>query len=116
AIVGAFERTGLVDDHRFAESLVRSLLARGYGARRIERELARAGVEEALIAEVLDQAATPDIERERALEMAERMVRSAPDVRKLAGRLARKGFGADTSFWAARQALAAFVRDPGADD
>lgn len=103
-IIEAFDRTGLLDDRRFAESFVRSHAARGLGARRIARELARAGVDDALVVEVMQPDDTQPSEHERALAIARRMVTSTSDVRKLAARLARKGYDLDTSFAAAREA------------
>lgn len=110
AVVESLERVGLLDDRRFAESLVRTYLARGYGGARVRRELARAGIDDALAAEVWDDAAS-GCERDRALEVAQRLARGATDVRHLAARLARKGFGADIAFSVAREVLGSQADD-----
>lgn len=82
------ERLGYVDDARFAHSRAGSLAARGYGDDYIRHDLATKGVgfdaaDEAIAALVP--------ERDRAVELADRLGRTP----KTAAHLARKGFGPD---------------------
>ncbi|MHB8706992.1 MAG: regulatory protein RecX [Coriobacteriia bacterium] len=103
---GDLERIGLLDDRRFAESFVRTHLARGHGVRRMARELSATGVDELLIAEVLQPDEARESEHRRALVIARRMAVGTTDVRKLASKLVRKGYDLETSFTAAREAIA----------
>lgn len=48
------ENQGLVSDRRFAESLVRSRVERGYGPVKIAHELRAKGVDDALVNEVVE--------------------------------------------------------------
>lgn len=54
AALDTLESQGLVSDSRFAESLVRSRIERGYGPVKIALELRSKGVDEVLIEELLD--------------------------------------------------------------
>jgi len=56
--VSRLAREGLVSDARFAEVLVRSRQARGYGPARVRRELAARGLSTGAIARIVDFAAT----------------------------------------------------------
>jgi regulatory protein len=62
----ALTRTGVVDDVRFAEARAGSLAARGSGDDRIRFELARAGVDDAVVEAVLE-ALEPEVVRARAI-------------------------------------------------
>ena len=79
------ERTGLLDDRRFAESRARSLAARGAGDAAIRHALFRAGVEADVVEEALE---TIEPEPERARAVAARRGGGAKTVRYLRG----KGF------------------------
>ncbi len=79
------ERTGLLDDKRFAESRARSLASRGAGDAAIRHALARAGVDAELVDEALETI-EPEVERARAL-----MARRGADA-KTARYLRGKGF------------------------
>lgn len=94
-----------VDDKRYAESVVRSKRSAGWGMRRIERTLADAGVDAET---VFDVSVQPEgSEYERALREARRKpAKDARDVQRVAGRLARKGFGFEIAFSAARASMA----------
>ncbi|MCE5203825.1 MAG: RecX family transcriptional regulator [Coriobacteriales bacterium] len=117
ATVENLERVGLIDDARCAESLARSLVARGYGRRRVSRELESRGLGDEYISAVLDDTLPRDVEAARALTLARRLVRDDTQARTLAARLARKGFDADISFAAARRAVAERDSDhPARDD
>ncbi len=79
------ERTGLVDDRRFAESRAASLAARGAGDALIRHDLAQAGVDEGVIADALSAL---ESEHDRAGRIAARRGPSAKTARYLVG----KGF------------------------
>jgi len=88
---------GLVSDRRFAESLVRSRVERGYGPLKIAHELRTKGVDEALIEATLE----PDTEywAARLLEVWEKRFGAAPhDYREWARQargLQSRGFTAE---------------------
>ena len=83
--VATLTRTGLLDEHRFAEARAASLAARGAGDALIRHELERAGVSAELVAEVLESV---EPESERARRIVERRGVEAKTLRYLAG----KGF------------------------
>lgn len=58
-LLADLQEQGLQSDRRYAELLVRSRLAQGYGAQRITAEAARDGVDDATLAQALEEAA-PD--------------------------------------------------------
>jgi regulatory protein len=58
---------GLVSDRRFAESLVRSRIERGYGPLKIAHELRAKGVDDVLVQEMLEQDEEQWTERLRAV-------------------------------------------------
>jgi regulatory protein len=72
-VVAALAGENLVDDTRYAESLVRMLVGRGQGPARIRQELRAAGLADAQIAAALD---------------------SGPDWQALAAEVRRRKFGA----------------------
>lgn len=114
--VGGLAASGLVDDSRFAETLVRSRTRAGYGLRAIRRDLERAGVPKHLVDAALDAASGIDGGID-ATAVARRLARPHDDVRKLAARLARRGFDLDEAFDAAHAALRDGRHGPGdADD
>jgi regulatory protein len=82
------ERTGLLDDRRFAESRARSLASRGAGDALIRYTLARAGVDDELVDQALE---TIEPESERARALAARRGADAKTARYLRG----KGFSDD---------------------
>jgi regulatory protein len=82
------ERTGLLDDARFAESRARSLAARGAGDRAIRHALRAAGVATELIE---DAVAGVEPERERAAAIVARRGEGPKTGRYLRG----KGFSED---------------------
>ena len=79
------ERTGLLDDARFAESRARSLAARGAGDAAIRHALGAAGVARELVEDALETL-EPELERARAI--AERRGPGPKTARYLSG----KGF------------------------
>jgi len=64
--LATLERTGLVDNSRFAETRARSLAARGAGDRAIRHALRHAGVESEAIEDALQRLA-PESERAAAI-------------------------------------------------
>ncbi|WJL95294.1 regulatory protein RecX [Microbacterium sp. ET2] len=109
-LVATFCERGYLDDGRLAEQVVWSGVARkSEGRRAIARRLAQRGVERDVADAAL--AELPDDDDERALEFARGKARSLArldhDValRRLAGQLARRGFGGSSALAAARTAL-----------
>lgn len=108
-IIEDFERRRYLDDAALAEQLVHSAVDRkGQGRRAIAQTLAKRGVDR----DVADRAIAelPDDDAERALEFARTKARSmrglehSVALRRLAGQLARRGYGSQ-SLSAARAAL-----------
>jgi SOS response regulatory protein OraA/RecX len=87
--LATLQRTGLQDDRRFAESRAEALAARGAGDALVRYELARAGVDEALVADAI---ALLEPESERARRIAERRGYGPKTARYLSG----KGFSEDS--------------------
>jgi len=102
-VVTRFLECLLVDDRRFAESLVRgSIGGRHLGRERILRTLTEAGVDPVIIAEVVEEHVPAEGEFARATELARRMASRVDDPRKLAQRLIRKGYAPGVAFSAVR--------------
>jgi regulatory protein len=109
AILHAFERRGYLDDGALADQLVRSAVERkGQGRTVIAQTLAKRGLRRDTIDAAL--AELPDDDAERALEFARQKARSMRGLerdvalRRLAGQLARRGYGV-AALDAARRAL-----------
>lgn len=92
---------GLIDDAELARSWVDSRQQRRYLSRTaLRHELQRKGVERDVVAEAV-AAVSPDDEREAARSLALKKLRSLRGLdatvqrRRVAGVLARRGFGAD---------------------
>ncbi len=97
-VLDRLEQARLINDEDFARMLIRERLrAKGYGRRRLQVELARAGVDRSLAARVMDEEVPLD-EQSGCEELAGRKVRqyqSLPRVlgrRRLAAFLERRGF------------------------
>lgn len=93
---GAIERLaadGFLNDQEAARMMVRELQRRGYGRRRLERDLRRRGADETAAAAALEDVGDGD-ELERAGSVAARWRRTHParDVSALARHLERRGF------------------------
>ncbi|WP_420753379.1 recombination regulator RecX [Rhodococcus sp. O3] len=119
---------GLVDDADFAQQWVRSRhLYAGKGKRAIALELRRKGIGQQDAAEALDQIDSDD-ERERAVELVRKKLRTQPPlptegdrreiaaerdrlVRRLVGMLARRGYSQGMAFDVVRSELAEFGSD-----
>ena len=89
--LATLERLGYLDDERYAHARAEELAGRGYGDEWIRRDLREHGVERETAAAAVE-ALTPEPERAARLASG---TGGAPD-RRLAARLQRKGFGADS--------------------
>lgn len=99
AALAALAAEGWLSNARFAEMLVRSRLARGWGPRRLRQELARHEIDADTIAALLDAGADEASWGARARAQLERRFGAAPaaDYNERARRarfLARRGFPA----------------------
>lgn len=100
-VLDRFEQVGLVDDQAYAQAFVRSKQAgRGLARRALSHELRKKGIDDELAQAVLDEV-DPEDERARAHELVAKKLRSmhgldrTVQTRRLAGLLARKGYGSD---------------------
>ncbi|MYR36634.1 recombination regulator RecX [Streptomyces sp. SID4944] len=110
-LLARFEDVGLIDDAAFAGAWVESRHhGRGLARRALVRELRTKGVDSAVIDEAVGRLDT-DQEEERARELVARKLRSTRGLdrdkrlRRLAGMLARKGYGEGMALRVVRQAL-----------
>ncbi|MGW6650698.1 recombinase RecX [Streptomyces sp. CB02130] len=110
-VLARFEDVGLIDDAAFAGAWVESRHhGRGLARRALVRELRTKGVDSAVIDEAVGQL-DPDQEEETARELVARKLRSTrcldrdKRLRRLAGMLARKGYGEGMALRVVRQAL-----------
>ena len=121
AVLDRYAELGLVDDAAYAEAFTRSRHEhKGLGSRAIAFELRRRSVPDEVVQEAVS-ALDADQERATAFRLArERQARMASlprevQARRLAGFLARKGYGGEVVGAAVREALAA-AQEAGADD
>lgn len=121
-----FEEVGLINDREFARMWVDSRARSKKLARAMLRqELRHKHVADEIVDEVLDEV-DPDIEAERAREVIRAKLRrqSVPGdpaqqhklVRRLVGRLARKGYPQSMAFALVREEVAAAASEVGQDD
>ncbi|CAM5244819.1 recombination regulator RecX [Streptomyces griseus] len=110
-VLARFEDVGLIDDAAFAGAWVESRHhGRGLARRALVRELRTKGVDAAVIDEAVGQL-DADQEEETARELVARKLRSTRGLdrdkrlRRLAGMLARKGYGEGMALRVVRQAL-----------
>lgn len=116
SVLERFDEVGLIDDAAFAGQWVRSRHNhRGLARRAIAVELRRKGVDDEVAGEALEEVDQESEER-RARELVDRKLRTVPadtpEQRKkaatrLAGMLARKGYGGAVAYRVVREALAA---------
>lgn len=113
-LIDDFRRQGYLDDARLAEQLIHAGTSRkGQGRRAIAQALAGRGIPRDVVDGALQE--LPDDDAERALEFARTKARMMAGLdhdvalRRLAGQLARRGYGA-AALSAARQALAELPR------
>ncbi|MYU35948.1 recombination regulator RecX [Streptomyces sp. SID8358] len=112
-VLSRFEDVGLIDDAAFAGAWVESRhRGRGLARRALVRELHTKGVDSALIDEAVGQLDSEQ-EEETARALVDRKLRSTRGLdrdkrlRRLAGMLARKGYGEGMALRVVRQALEA---------
>ncbi|WP_425309419.1 regulatory protein RecX [Ammonicoccus fulvus] len=101
AVLDRMTEVGLIDDAAYAQSWVDSRQQRRHLSRSVlRRELQQKGIDRDVVAEAIGQV-TVDDEREAAVALAEKKLRSmrgldaAVKRRRIVGALARKGFGSD---------------------
>ena len=111
-LLDRFTEVGLIDDAAFASAWVESRhRSRGLAPRALAQELRRKGVDDEEAKAALEQIDEDD-QRAAARALVDRKMRSVrgldPQVatRRLAGMLARKGYGAGLAFSVVREALA----------
>ncbi|MFJ8620390.1 recombination regulator RecX [Streptomyces clavifer] len=116
-VLSRFVDVGLIDDAAFADAWVESRHhGRGLARRALVRELRTKGVDSAVIDEAVGQL-DPEQEEETARELVARKLRSTRGLdrdkrlRRLAGMLARKGYGEGMALRVVRQALEAEGED-----
>lgn len=110
-VLSRFEDVGLINDAAFADAWVESRHhGRGLARRALARELRTKGVDPALIDEAVGQLDS-EREEETARELVSRRLRSTRGldrdrrIRRLAGMLARKGYGEGVALRVVRRAL-----------
>ncbi|MEU1367598.1 recombination regulator RecX [Streptomyces sp. NPDC005803] len=110
-VLSRFEDVGLIDDAAFAGAWVESRHhGRGLARRALVRELRTKGVDSVVIDEAVGQL-DPEQEEETARELVARKLRSTRGLerdkrlRRLAGMLARKGYGEGMALRVVRRAL-----------
>ncbi len=120
-VVARLEAVGLVDDRAFARALVRErFAARGRTGPALVAELRRKGMDGDTIDEAVSTISADD-EYDRARRLVEDRARSVCGMprraayRRLAGMLARKGYGPDVSARAVCEALDALGSGDGED-
>ncbi|ANW17742.1 recombination regulator RecX [Streptomyces clavuligerus] len=117
-VLGRFQDAGLIDDAAFAGAWVESRHhGRGLAGRALARELRTKGVDTALIDEAVGRL-DPEQEEETARELVARRLRATRGldrdrrIRRLAGMLARKGYGEGMALRVVRRALEEEGEDP----
>ena len=110
-VLGRMTEVGLVDDRSFAEMMVRSRReTKGLAAPALRHELRRKGVSEQIVEDALRDV-DPDRERAQAQELVDKRLHTMQGLdrqvqtRRLAGFLARKGYGAGVAYEVIRDAL-----------
>ncbi|MDR7189396.1 regulatory protein [Microbacterium sp. BE35] len=118
AILDAFLQRGYLDDTRLSEQVVHAGVDRkGQGRQALSQSLAKRGIPRDIADAAL--AELPDDDAERALEFARSKAGSMRGLerdvalRRLAGQLARRGYGGSAALNAARQALDESTRPSG---
>ena len=113
AVLDRFEDVALVDDAEFARQWVQSRhTGRGLARRALAYELRQRGVEDGLVREAVAEVG-PDDELAAARDLVRRRLPAmrgddpARRMRRLAGMLARKGYGSSVAMQAVREELAA---------
>lgn len=110
-VLDRMTEVGLVDDEAFAEMFVRSRQeTKGLAAGALRHELRQKGVAEEVVDAALEEI-DPEREKEQARALVARRLRTMRGLdrdaqqRRLAGFLARKGYGPGVSYQVVREAL-----------
>jgi regulatory protein len=118
AAAAEMDRRGALDEEAFAASAARAAAKRPVGRSYVESSLARKGVPRELASRAAGEALAGRDALADATTLAERALRSMPAglerqavVRRLSGRLARRGFAADIVRGAVRTAMQRAGRD-----
>ena len=117
-VLERFAEVGMIDDALFASMWVSSRhRSKGLAGRALSQELRRKGVDDAMV-----RAAVEELDPEQEAETARTLVRrrlattrglpTEARIRRLAGMLARKGYGAGTAFRVVKDELAREGADP----
>ena len=106
-VIARLEELGYLDDEEFARSLAREDAHKKYGPRRILGDLRRAGVDEEVAREAVDEAFAERSEYLTALAIARRRYNkeekgSDTQARRVYGFLMRRGYSADVCVEVAR--------------
>lgn len=111
-VLDRMEDVGLVNDEELAGMIVRSQLAtRRLGRRALSQELRRKGIDDEIASHTLEAEVTDDVERQNALILARKKMRTmsnldeAAKTRRLAGLLARKGYSGSLTWSVIREVL-----------
>jgi regulatory protein len=117
-VLGRFADVGIIDDALFASMWVSSRhRGRGLAGRALSQELRRKGIDDETVREAVGQL-DPDEEAETARSLVRRKLASTRGlttearVRRLAGMLARKGYGAGLAFRIVKEELEREGTDP----
>lgn len=112
AVLDRFEEVNLVDDQEFARQWVQSRhLGRGLAPRALAYELRQRGIADETVKDAVEEV-TPDDELLAARELVRRKATTMRNddpqrrMRRLAGMLARKGYGGGVAMQAIREELA----------
>jgi regulatory protein len=106
-VVERLEELGYLDDEGFARELVRSGVRKRYGSRRVFADLRRAGVDEGIAREAVEEEFAGRSEYETALKIARRRYNTSEDsdaqARRVYGFLRRRGYPAGVCAEVARE-------------
>ncbi|WUV82858.1 recombination regulator RecX [Streptomyces sp. NBC_01476] len=121
-VLERFQDVGLIDDQAFANAWVESRhRGRGLARRALAMELRQRGVDAELVSEAVELL-EPDQEEQTARELVRRRLPGTRGlerdkrIRRLAGMLARKGYGEGLALRVVRDALAAEGADEQGED
>ena len=113
-LVGRACQSGIVDDARYADVLIRSKVWAGWGERRIAQELQRRGVDPDSVEGWPEAYLPADAEHDRALELAShRRLTGKNDYARLVRFLCGRGFATGLACEVAREVLDAAGQDDG---
>lgn len=103
-VVARTVELGFVDDRRFAEGMVRALVAKRQGRRRIAVALAAKGIDGELATSAIDAAGGEEEEASRAVVLARSVAAACRrDPARIAKRLVGRGFEPSVAWRAARE-------------